>query len=270
MYSEHSDFERHDQEVDRFLEFARFHNLSIPTDSLILDVGGDLGMHIWKLLPLCKRVYVTDVIDYSSTLNGQLLHLIAEKHQRNNRPFDLSKVVFIQSDAQDQIFRTNLFDAVISINAFEHIPDPRKALYEIIRVSKKNAVLYFEFDPLWTSPGGGHFQPYVLEPWAHLLWELADYKAKMKSAGAAEKEIDDFPLAMNRQPLSSFRKLFQAVQDQGYFRILALQTWPSGREEEPQSQHPNFQKLLAMGYSEEDLIVRGVRVLAIRTGKSFG
>ena len=269
MYSEEADFDRHDLEVDRFLELLRSCHVSIRSESLILDVGGDLGMHAWKLLPLCRQLYVTDVINYSSIYDGHLLHLVEEKHRRNGRAFDLARIVFVRSDAEDHIFRESLFDVVISINSFEHIPDPARAWSEIIRVSKENAIVYVELDPLWTSPGGGHFQDYVQEPWAHLLWPIGEYKAKMRSTGASDKEIDDFPSAMNRRRLDSFRKLFETAQEEGYVRIVATQTWPSGRGEEPHSGHPNFTRLLAMGYAEEDLIVRGVRVLAIRTAKPW-
>jgi len=268
MYSEKSDFEVHDQEIDRFLTQARAYGVSIRPDSLILDVGGNLGMHAWKLLPFCKRLYVTDVNRYSSIYDGHLVHLVAEKHERNNRPFDLAKVVFVESDAQDQIFRNGFFDVVLSINAFEHIPDPAKALYEIIRVSKPDALIYLEFDPLWNSPGGGHFESYVGEPWAHLLWPAMDYKAKMRSAGASEQEINDFPGAMNRHTLNSFRGLFRSVQESRLVRVLEISTWPASFREEARSSHPNFQKLLAKGYSEEDLVVRGVRFIAIRTAKA--
>lgn len=269
MYSEKSDFERHDQEVDRFLELLRSCRLSIAPDALALDVGGDLGMHAWKLLPLCRQVYVTDLVNYSSIYDGHLLHLVEEKHRRNGRPFDLAKIAFVTSDAERQIFRDSLFDIVISINSFEHIPDPERAWSEIIRVSKANAVVYVELDPLWTSPGGGHFQDYVGEPWAHLLWPVAEYRTRMQSAGASDKEIGDFPSAMNQRTLGSFRQLFEAAHKDGYVRIVATHTWPLGPEEEPHSAHPNFVRLRAMGYAEEDLIMRGMRVLAIRTEKRW-
>lgn len=269
MYSEESDFERHDREVERFLELLRSCHLSIPSDALVLDVGGDLGMHAWKLLPLCRQLYVTDVVNYSAIYEGHLLHLVEEKHRRNGRPFDLAKIAFVTSDAERQIFREDLFDVVFSINSFEHIPDPNRAWSEIIRVSKESAVVYVELDPLWTSPGGGHFQDYVQEPWAHLLWPVAEYQGRMRSAGASDKEIDDFPSAMNRGTLDSFRQLFETAQKDGYVRIVATQTWPLGPEEEPHSAHQNFARLRAMGYAEEDLIVRGLRVLAIRTAKRW-
>jgi SAM-dependent methyltransferase len=199
MYSEESDFERHDQEVERFPDLLRSCHLSIPPNALVLDVGGDLGMHAWKLLPLCCQLYVTDVVSYSSIYDDHFLHLLEEKHRRNGRPFDLAIIVFVRSDAERQIFREDLFDVVISINSFEHIPDPGRAWSEIIRVSKENAVVYVELDPLWTSPGGGHFQDYVREPWAHLLWPVAEYQARMRSAGASDQEINDFPSAINRR-----------------------------------------------------------------------
>jgi ubiquinone/menaquinone biosynthesis C-methylase UbiE len=269
MYSEDSDFLRHDQEIDRFLNLLRDSRQTVSPESLILDVGGGLGMHAWKLLPLCRKLYITDVVSYSSIYDGHLIHLVAEKHQRNNRPFDLNKVAFIESDAQSQLFRNGMFDVVISINAFEHIPNPGMALCEIIRVTKPSGLIYLTFDPLWNSPTGGHFHDYVKEPWAHLLWSEREYKSKMQAAGASESELADYPGAMNRRRVNGFRELFAQAQSQKQLQILATQTWPANREEEPHSQHPNFAKLRGMGYLEEDLIVRGMLVLARRTSGPY-
>jgi ubiquinone/menaquinone biosynthesis C-methylase UbiE len=262
MYSEQADFERHDQEVDAFLNLAESLGQTWPSNGLILDVGGGLGMHAGKLLSRCHKLFITDVINYSASYDGHLLHLLDEKHVRNNRLFDLSKVVLIESDAQRQIFRDAFFDAIISINAFEHIPDPTKAFYEVVRVAKPGALIYLTFDPLWSSPAGGHFHEYVQEPWAHLLWTADKYRAKMQAAGASERELTDFPEAMNRKRLSSFRELFLDAEKRGHLHILAMETWPRSASEEPHTEHPNFKKLLQMGYSEEDLVIRGMRLLA--------
>jgi len=269
MYSEQADFDRHDQEVDAFLNLAESLGQAWPQDGFILDVGGGFGMHAWKLLPRCQKLYISDVINYPVSYDGHLLHLLVEKHARNNRPFDLSKIMLIESDAQRQLFRDDLFDVIISVNAFEHIPDPAKALYEICRVAKSDALIYLTFDPLWTSPTGGHFHEYVQEPWAHLLWPVERYRAKMQAAGASERELADFPDGMNRRRLSSFRELFLHAQKRGDLQIIAMETWPSRAAEEPHTEHPNFGKLMEIGYSEDDLVVRGMRLLArVRHGQT--
>ena len=262
MYSEQADFERHDQEVEAFLNLAESLGQTWPNDGFILDVGGGLGMHAWKLLNSCHKLYIADVINYSASYDGHLLHLLHEKHARNNRPLDLTKLVLMESDAHYQIFRDAFFDVIVSINAFEHIPDPAKALYEVVRVAKPGALIYLTFDPLWNSPTGGHFHDYVQQPWAHLLWPVEEYKAKMQGAGASERELADFPDAMNHRRLSSFRELFLQAQKRGDLQILVMETWPGSAADEPHTGHPNFKKLLEIGHSEEDLVIRGMRFLA--------
>jgi ubiquinone/menaquinone biosynthesis C-methylase UbiE len=262
IYSEENDFLHHDKEVDDLLQTIQSHGLAIPSDSLILDIGGGLGMHAWKFLPLCRKLYVTDVINYSSSYNGELLKLLEEKHARNSRPFDLNRVVLVESDAQNQLFRDSLFDFVFSINAFEHIPDPVKAFYEIVRIAKPGALVYVTLDPLWLSPTGGHFHPYVEEPWAHLLWPSEQYREKMRSAGASAEEIAGFPNGMNRYRLGAFRELFLSAQKRQDVQILLMNTWPSRAAEDSYTQHPNFARLLSIGYPAEDLFVRGLRVAA--------
>jgi ubiquinone/menaquinone biosynthesis C-methylase UbiE len=269
-YSEKDDFAHHDKEVDDLLQAVQSHGLSIPDDGLILDTGGGLGMHAWKLLPLCRKLYVTDIIDYSSSYNGELLKLLEEKHARNGRPFDLRKVVLAESDAQNQLFRDSLFDFVFSINAFEHIPDPAKAFGEVVRVAKPGALVYVTIDPLWLSPTGGHFHEYVEEPWAHLVWPSEQYLEKMHSAGASAGEIAGFPNGMNRYRLGAFRELFSNAEKQQFIQILMMNTWPASAAEEPHTEHPNFARLLSMGYPGEELFVRGLRIMARVTKTSRG
>ena len=97
-----------------------------PTRRFRAGCGGGHGMHVWRLLHLCRKLVVADVVSYSALYEGRFLRLLAEKHERNNRAIDLSKVVFVESDAQNQMFRDGLFDLVVSFNTFEHVPIPAR------------------------------------------------------------------------------------------------------------------------------------------------
>lgn len=264
MYSEADDFKQHDREIDQL--FTAMHDLkvSLSPEAMALDVGGGQGMHVWRLLPLVKKLFVADVIDFSSLYDGHFLHLLQEKHERNQRAFDLRKVVFVETDAQCLLFRDAMFDLVFSFNAFEHIPNPEQAWREVLRVSRAGAFLFLQFDPLWTSPTGGHFFHRVPEPWAHLLCSDDTYTDRMRAGGATDFEISEFHNAMNRVRFDQFLRVFRESQSSNAIRILELTTWPSSRADEPHTTHSNFSILLERGYSEEELIVRGIRLCATR------
>jgi ubiquinone/menaquinone biosynthesis C-methylase UbiE len=191
---------------------------------------------------------------------GEFLRLLREKHERHDRPFELSKVTFVRSDAQAQIFRDGMFDFVFSFNMFEHVPDPAVAMAEVIRVVKPGGVFYLQFDPIWTSPEGNHFSHRVPDPWAHLLCSSEDFVEKMRNAGAEEWEVSDFLNALNRWSFRSFQNLLQSVENSKAARVERVEYWATTREEEPRSGHPNFARLLTLGYSEQDLVVRGIRI----------
>lgn len=81
----------------------------------------------------------------------------------------VDRLEFDVTDAMDLMYRTGWFDFVYSINAFEHIPDPARALAEVGRVLRSGGYAYLSFDPAWTADTGSHFQHRVSEPWAHVL-----------------------------------------------------------------------------------------------------
>jgi SAM-dependent methyltransferase len=264
MYSEKDDFEHHDIEVDDFFSSLQTHALVIPRDAMILDVGGGQGMHASRLLPFSKKMFVVDILNYSALYDGGFLRLLKEKHGRNTREFSLERVVFLESDAQDLFFRDGLFDVVISVNAFEHIPDPRRAFTEILRVTKPGGIIYLQFDPLWHSPGGGHFSHLVTEPWAHIVYDEREYFQMLYAAGGGEFEMSEHRQAMNRCHLNAFLEIFDEAKRRGLITLLSLDKWAANATDEPNTQHSNFQLLRSRGYSEEDLIVRGIRLCAKR------
>jgi SAM-dependent methyltransferase len=59
-------------------------------------------------------------------------------------------------DIRHTTFADNQFDLIISIAAFEHIPDFEVALSEMYRVLKPGGILYTKFGPIWSGPWGHH------------------------------------------------------------------------------------------------------------------
>jgi len=258
MYDEQSDFSHHRDQVETFRSVVRANEVHIHEDMTVLDLGCGQGMHTGFLSAHFRSVFGADVIDFSSLYEGQFLKLLTEKHARHSIPFSLRKIQFNQTDAMNLIYRDRLFDVCFCVDAFEHIPSPEKALQEIIRVLKPGGHAYVSFDPIWTADTGGHFSHRVDEPWGHLVRSDDEYIALM--AGAEAWEIDEFRYAMNRRRLVEHRRNFEEAAGRGEITILHQDAW-KGVVKPDHCQHKNWRTCLAMGFSEEELLTRGLRYL---------
>jgi ubiquinone/menaquinone biosynthesis C-methylase UbiE len=159
----------------------------------------------------------------------------------------------------NMIFRDKWFDLVVSFDSFEHIPDPRRALNEMIRVCKPGGCVFVKFDPIWTADTGSHFFHRVSEPWAHLLLDPQQYIARMKAAGAEPWELQEFSHAMNRWRLADFEQLFDDAERRHGLKRISSETW-SGVEQPEFLQHSNFSTLVdSSEYTVEELMIRGMR-----------
>jgi len=181
----------------------------------------------------------------------------------------LNKFQFIRMDAENLLFKDELFDLVFCVNVFEHVRDPEKALYEIWRVLKPNGGAFIMFDPVYYCDTGSHMFDYIPEPWGHLVCSNEDYAAKLKNAGTPPSQINDFLYGMNRKPKDYFINMFNSIVKDEYFEKLVYNTW-SGLLSESHREHPNYYRLLNTNkYSEEDLLFRGLNILLRKKSKRF-
>jgi ubiquinone/menaquinone biosynthesis C-methylase UbiE len=256
-YSEAADFEHHEREVEDFLRTIDQLGISVEPKAKVLDLGAGHGMHAGFLCQHFAHVHCADVICYSSLYDGEFLKLLDEKHRRNHRSFDLSKVSFLQTDAQELIYRDDSFDFVFTVNTFEHIPDPKIALDEIIRVLKPGGYAYISFDPIWTADTGSHYSHLVPEPWAHLVLAEDEFIQRMRDAGADENQVREFGFAMNRKSLAYFQNLFDKLEGIRV-TVVSRESW-SGVVLAENETHDNFSLALERGYTREELLIRGLR-----------
>jgi FkbM family methyltransferase len=254
-YDEAADMEFHRDEVARMHAALSEAKIPIPADALILDVGGGAGIHSGFLTDRVGRVICMDFSDQNARFDGKLVGLLAEKFERNGVAFDLSRFEFHQGDAMNLMYRDNWFDFIVSLNAFEHIPDPAVALPQMLRVLKPGGILYLTFDPMWTCDSGSHFQYRVPEPWQHLVSDDDAFVERLRAAGAGEGEVNDYLHAMNRQRPSFYRALFDEYRKSVDY--LAEYEW-SGCTDPSNPEHANFKVCLQMGYEEAELMSRGM------------
>jgi ubiquinone/menaquinone biosynthesis C-methylase UbiE len=263
MYDEASDFQHHRSEIDAALALLQSIGTPLRRDMVALDLGAGQGMHAGLLANVVGKVHCADIIDYSSLYGGEFLKLLKEKHERHGYAFPLERVAFHQADATDLHFRDAFFDAVISINSFEHIPDPRKALWETIRTTKPGGLIFVSTDPIWTADTGSHFFHRVPEPWGHLVYSDDEFIAKMKTNGAPPEEIGEFKSAMNRWRAASYQIAVDDVVQRGLVKLAHRDSW-SGVVDEAHRSSDNLTRLKARDFSEEELLVRGLRWVLIK------
>lgn len=209
---------------------------------------------------MADELIVTDLINYNDLYEGSFINELSNELKANGESFDPSRVEFHRGDAQNLIYKDDLFDLVISINAFEHIPEPAVALSEAVRVAASGAVVYIQFDPLWHSPYGYHLWHLGFEPWAHLLAPDGTFPALIREAGGNQLDVDVFERDMNRKPFSYFHASVQATAAKA-FRKSYINYWAKDEIEEPAISHPNFERCLDLGFSRDDLLVRGFQFI---------
>jgi len=103
----------------------------------VLDFGAGTGH---SSLEISKKGFTTVGCDLYSE----------EKLQKYKALFSLNKAELIPYDGSNLPFEPESFDAVASLNVFEHIVFVDKALQEIHRVLKKNGVLIIK-SPNWSG-----------------------------------------------------------------------------------------------------------------------
>jgi SAM-dependent methyltransferase len=257
-YYEQDQFPWHDLEVKQLREAIDVLGLSLPQDCLCLDIGGGRGQHASQLTGDGRRIYVSDVIEYSVLDDGAYAREVKALHQKYQRDFDLSNIIFLEMSAENLLFKDKLFDFVFSINAFEHIPNPFRAMDEIMRVLRPGGLLYISFDPIWTSPFGHHMSR-IKDPWAHLLCSDDEIQQMILDNGGTAETIASFTNDMNRRSLTDYFHIFESVQQRFDFEACQFSWWPTEPADEPWCQHANYEKALAQGYNSADLYVRGFR-----------
>ena len=158
-------------------------------------------------------------------------------------------------DVRRLLFRDELFDFVFSLNAFEHISDPRRALQDVSRVLKLGGHVFLMFTPLYFADGGHHLAHLTDIPWIHLLYGRAEIKKMILDAGKVPNEVDHILDSLNGYSLSQYLDIFDKtdldVLEKQIHRGFSLVG--AERSEE-------FRKL-KMRYPEEELTTLGLTVI---------
>ena len=249
---------------------ATLDNCKLGPDSVILDVGAGMG---WSTALLAARtgarVFGVDLHQYDActgdSFRGELLRRMRrhvpvliqepgfERFQQLEQVID--NCAFFTMDAQQLLFRDGLFDFVFSLNAFEHIPNPGRALQEISRVLKPGGTVFLLFNGLYFSDGGHHLYGLTDIPWVHLLYERAEIKKMILDAGKVPNEVDNILNTLNGYSVKQYLEIFDNTDLNIVEKHLHKSFSIEGAERSEE-----FAKLKAR-YPEEDLSTSGMTVI---------
>jgi len=197
---------------------------------LVLDIGTGLGGKLpFYIESGAKAVIGIDISEQSVGIAKEYICSLG-----------LSRAVFLSvADAANLPFRDNTFDAIVSINTFEHIERVKEALLECYRVLKPEGIAFL-FLPPYYSPWGPHLEPWIHFPWPHLFFSE---KTLMKIVAREDARLCLSPKFIGaRSPLSiqdarripdvnhlTFMRFHRMVLQSGFF-IKQIALLPVGYE----------------------------------------
>ncbi len=165
------------------VRFDRLTKLGVPSGALVLDAGAGFGRHAFEL---ARRGYRTVAIDRAAdemVATRATLAAMAESGEAEDKHI----VGVLRGDATALPFPDDCFDAVVTSEVLEHIPDDTGALAELRRVLRPGGVLAITV-PSWLpeqvnwmlsddyhAPAavGGHVR----------IYSATELKAKLRAAG---------------------------------------------------------------------------------------
>lgn len=215
------------REIERISsEFGSDWNL---TNTSVLDVGCGLGGKLVYYEKRGARQIVGFDIRFPSVRSG--FELATEKNCTN--------IHFTHADSARLPYKSEYFDAIISVNVFEHVDDIRSTLDECKRVLRPGGLIFLHFPPFY-GPWGAHLEGWINFPWPNVFFsDRTLLKAAQWIENNRTKKNDKYiPSAvvnwskyeqlpdLNRTTIKSFQRLLNELQ----MKVKYVKLLPIGRE----------------------------------------
>lgn len=275
--AEHEDFLRHRKEFELFQSKVTKY---VPLEGRdIVDIGSSWGMHMGFIVNSNPRSLVgIDIADFIGHFQGDYKTKILDYYERHGCKLVSDNFQLVRSDGQRIALKSSTFDVAVTINCFEHIPDPELALLEIHRLLRPGGYAFICFIPLFNCDEGSHMTQFVKEPWAHLKYPEEEYLRLLREmTPGTEYFANEFKYGLNKRPgryyIDIFNKygapllgrdgfalaLSRLLGRDRLFEIVEREEW-RGVTDSSSLEHENFVRLQEK-YPAEELLFRGMYVL---------
>lgn len=176
-----------------------------------------LGQDVWKHLE-GKRV-----LDFGCGDGAEVIEIAQRGIAQSVCGVDINQQSLTRAKARAQaagVMREGMFsdrvppgsvDVIISLDAFEHYPEPDLILQTMHDLLTPNGCVLVSFGPPWYHPLGSHI---VLFPWSHMVLKeraILRWRSQFKTDGATRyEEVEN---GLNRMTIQRFTRL---VRESGF------------------------------------------------------
>ncbi|HWQ83606.1 MAG TPA: class I SAM-dependent methyltransferase, partial [Anaerolineales bacterium] len=133
-------------------------------DKHLLDIGTGIGGKLSLYQEAGVRAITgIDITPQSVSISRQYIQ------DKVGPRYTAQEFYFSVADAAKMPFADNCFDAIVSINVFEHIMGVENAVSESYRVLKPGGIAFLHVPPYY-GPWGPHLENWIHFPWSHLFF----------------------------------------------------------------------------------------------------
>ena len=202
--------EHYEDAASQILEFLSEDGLSLE-GRMVADIGcGDGALTLGlahKGKPKQINAYDIRPVDKEALEQRAQAHGPSDSIPEN--------ILFIVSEGEFIPAQSDVFDAVVSWSAFEHVAQPAALLREIHRVlNPATGFLFLQIWPLFYSEHGGHLWVHGNSGFDHLTTESADIHRMLEGAEGTYPGISaqDEWRSLNRLTLDGLQRALLAAQ----------------------------------------------------------
>jgi len=175
----------------------------------VLDIGAGTGENLW-----ISKEYgfgSATAVDYSADRYKERLPDL--------EPDIAARITFLEGDMETVPLPENSYDLILSVNSFEHFPDPTAILQKCFQLLRSGGFFYTHFGPLFRSAHGAHRYRFCAVPYIQNLFEdpvAYEFFYKIlkindevnRYTGESIDDSNPYP-EMNKWTLQQFENLFR-------------------------------------------------------------
>jgi 2-polyprenyl-3-methyl-5-hydroxy-6-metoxy-1,4-benzoquinol methylase len=213
--------------------FLQIYNLTFK-DARVLEIGCHGGAHSFAVAELgASSVYATDIVEYwerensadkESENHSEAQAVFLERFQFDTARYfpKIRNVSFGHLDVT-QLDQVDSFNAIVSWETLEHVPDVEVAMVRMFAALKPGGFCFHEYNPFFCL-SGGHSLCNLDFPFGHVVLNDDDFANYLDRFRPSEKKLalEFFRKSLNRMTLKDLQRY---IKNAG-FESLAFIKWP--------------------------------------------